>query len=145
MLSGVLLKIHSKDHAMSRLFLTAACLASLATLALPSPALAQGAPQTLSMTKIDPATLATGYRTSKVVGSIILNDAKEKIGTVDDLIVTKEGTVPYAVISVGGFLGVGTRYVVVPANLLVVQNGQMTLIGASKDSLKALPEFTYAQ
>lgn len=127
---------------MSRLFLTAAC---LATLALSLPALAQGAPQTLSMTKIDPTSLATGYRTSKVVGSAVVNEAKENIGTVDDLIVTKDGTVPYAVISVGGFLGVGTKYVVVPANLLVVQNDQMTLMGASKESLKALPEFTYAK
>ncbi|WP_370674307.1 PRC-barrel domain-containing protein [Pleomorphomonas sp. PLEO] len=130
---------------MSRLLLTAAYLTALAALALPLPALAQGAPQTLSMTKIDPASLATGYRTSKVVGAIVVNEAKEKIGTVDDLIVTKDDTVPYAVLSVGGFLGVGTRYVVVPANLLVVQNGQMTLTGASKDSLKALPEFTYAK
>ncbi len=130
---------------MSRLFLTAACLATLVTLALPLPALAQGAPQTLSMTKVDPTSLATGYRTSKVVGSVIVNEAKEKIGTVDDLIVTKDGTVPYAVISVGGFLGVGTRYVVVPADLLQVQNDQMTLAGATKESLKALPEFTYAK
>jgi len=80
-----------------------------------------------------------------MVGSAIVNEANEKIGTVDDLIVTKDGTVPYAVISVGGFLGVGTKYVVVPANLLVVQNDQMTLTGASKDWLKALPEFNYAK
>lgn len=130
---------------MSRLFMTTGCIAALATLTLPVSALAQGAPQTLSMTKIDPASLATGYRTSKVVGSTIVNEANEKIGTVDDLIVTKDGTVPYAVISVGGFLGVGTRYVVVPANLLVVQNDQMTLTGASKEWLKALPEFSYAK
>ncbi len=127
---------------MSRLWLTAACLASLA---LPLPVLAQGTPQTLSMPKIDPASLATGYRTSKVVGATIVNEAKENIGTVDDLIVTKDGTVPYAVISVGGFLGVGTKYVVVPADLLQVQDDHMTLVGASKESLKALPEFTYAK
>lgn len=130
---------------MSRLFMTAGCLAALATLGPPFPALAQGTQQTMAMTKVDPASLATGYRTSKVVGSTIVNEAKEKIGTVDDLIVTKDGTVPYAVISVGGFLGVGSKYVVVPANLLVVQNDQMTLTGASKDWLKALPEFNYAK
>lgn len=130
---------------MQRLFTIAGCLAILATFTLPTSVLAQGAQQTMSMTKIDPASLATGYRTSKVVGSAIVNEANEKIGTVDDLIVTMDGTVPYAVISVGGFLGVGTKYVVVPANLLVVQNDQMTLTGASKDWLKALPEFNYAK
>ena len=36
--------------------------------ALSGPAFSQGAPQTLSLMKVDPATLATGYRTSKVVG-----------------------------------------------------------------------------
>lgn len=130
---------------MSRFIFAAACLVTLTSLALPLPAMAQGAPQTLSMTKIDPASLATGYRTSKVVGSAVVNEAKEQIGTVDDLIVTKDGTVPYAVISVGGFLGVGTKYVVVPANLLVMQDKQIVLTGASKDSLKSLPEFTYAK
>lgn len=130
---------------MSRLLMTVGCLTALATLMLPDAVFAQGAQQTLSMTKIDPASLATGYRTSKVVGSTIVNEAKEKIGTVDDLIVTKDGTVPYAVISVGGFLGVGTKYVVVPANLLVVMDDHMTLTGASKDWLKALPEFNYAK
>lgn len=130
---------------MSRLLMTVGCVTALATLMLPGIVFAQGAQQTLSMTKIDPASLATGYRTSKVVGSTIVNEAKEKIGTVDDLIVTKDGTVPYAVISVGGFLGVGTKYVVVPADLLVVMDNQMTLTGASKDWLKALPEFNYAK
>lgn len=130
---------------MSRFFMTAGCLAALATLGASFPALGQGTQQTMSMTKVDPASLATGYRTSKVVGAVIVNEAKEKIGTVDDLIVTKDGTVPYAVISVGGFLGVGTRFVVVPANLLVVENDQMTLTGASKGWLEALPEFNYAK
>lgn len=39
--------------------------------ALSGPAFAQGAPQTLSLMKVDPASVATGYRTSKVVGSTV--------------------------------------------------------------------------
>jgi hypothetical protein len=35
------------------------------------------------------------------------------VGTIDDLIVTPGGQAPYAVLSVGGFLGLGTKYVVV--------------------------------
>lgn len=130
---------------MTRFFLSAACLAMLAPLAMSLPAQAQGAQQTLAMTKVDPTSLATGYRTSKVVGANVVNEANEKIGTVDDLIVTKDGAVPYAVISVGGFLGVGTKYVVVPANLLSVQTDHITLAGGSLDSLKALPDFAYAK
>ena len=112
--------------------------------ALSGPAFSQGAPQTLSLMKVDPATLATGYRTSKVVGSTVYNEANETVGTIDDLIVTPNVTVPFAVLSVGGFLGMGTKYVVVPYSSLVVQDKKMVLPGATKDSLKSLPEFKYS-
>jgi hypothetical protein len=131
---------------MKRSIVSAACVAAVAaTLATPLPVLAQGTQQTLSITKIDPASLATGYRTSKVVGSAIVNEAKEKLGTIDDLIVTDDGKVPYAVISVGGFLGVGTKYVVVPASTLEVKDNEILVIGATRESLKALPDFNYAK
>ena len=98
----------------------------------------------MSLMKVDPATLATGYRTSKVVGSTVYNEANEAVGTVDDLIVTPSETVPFAVLSVGGFLGMGTKYVVVPFSSLVVKDKKMVLPGATKDSLKSLPGFKYS-
>jgi len=117
--------------------------AAILALTFGSPAYSQGTPQTIAMTKVDPASLATGYRTSRVVGSPVLNEANETVGTIDDLIVTSSETVPYAVLSVGGFLGVGTRYVVVPFNAITVVDKHMMLRGATKDTLKALPEFSY--
>jgi hypothetical protein len=106
--------------------------------------LAQGTPQTAGVMKVDPATVATGYRVSKVVGSTVVNEANETVGTIDDLIVTPSEQVPFAVLSVGGFLGMGTKYVVVPYSALKIQDKKMVLPGATKDSLKALPEFKYA-
>jgi hypothetical protein len=111
--------------------------------ALSGPAFSQGAPQTLSLMKVDPATLATGYRTSKVVGSTVVNEANETVGTIDDLIVTPAEKVPFAVLSVGGFLGMGTKYVVVPFSALEMNEKRVTLRGATKDSLKGLPDFKY--
>ena len=108
------------------------------------PALSQGTPQTLSVMKVDPASLATGYRTSKVEGSTVVNETNETVGTIDDLIVTPGDKVPFAVLSVGGFLGLGTKYVVVPYNSLEVRDSKMVLAGATKDSLKSLPEFKYS-
>jgi hypothetical protein len=106
---------------------------------------AQGVPQTAGVVKVDPATIATGYRTSKMVGSTIVDDANEDVGTIDDLIVTPGEKVPFAVLSVGGFLGVGSKYVVVPFSAPQVKDKtHMILPGATKDSLKALPEFKYA-
>ena len=120
-------------------------LAGAAVLAasLGGPAYSQGAPQTVTLMKVDPASLATGYRTSKVVGSTVVNEANETVGTIDDLIVTPNEKVPFAVLSVGGFLGMGTKYVVVPFSALQVRDKKMVLPGATKDSLKALPDFKY--
>jgi len=110
---------------------------------LGSPVLAQGTPQTVSLMKVDPQSLATGYRTSKV-GSTVVNEANETVGTIDDLIVTPSEKVPFAVLSVGGFLGIGTKYVVVPFSSLEVNDKRMMLRAATKDSLKSLPEFMYS-
>ncbi|MBC7638018.1 MAG: PRC-barrel domain-containing protein [Acetobacteraceae bacterium] len=126
-----------------RTIFRAVCIASLAT-GIATPALSQGTPQTLSMMRIDPASLATGYRSSKLVGSKVYNDGNEAVGTIDDLIVTPNDRVPYAVLSVGGFIGIGSKLVVVPFNLLEVKDNKMVLGGASKDSLKALMEFKYS-
>lgn len=108
------------------------------------PAFSQGNPQTISLLKIDNATLATGYRTSKVVGSTVINELNETVGTIDDLIVTANDKVPFAVLSVGGFLGVGTKLVVVSFSELQVRDKKMLLRGATKESLKGLPNFIYA-
>jgi hypothetical protein len=62
--------------------------------------------------------LAASYRTSKVIGSSIVNDAHEAVGKIDDLLVSSDGKQPYAVLSIGGFLGVGTHLVVVPYDTL---------------------------
>ncbi len=123
------------------LLLSAAVLfvAALGTSAFP-----QGVPQTMGLTRIDPTSLATGYRTSKVVGSTVVNEAGDNVGTIDDLIVTPSDKVPFAVLSIGGFLGMGTTYVVVPYSQLEVQDKRMLLRGATKESLKALPVFHYA-
>ena len=117
--------------------------AAIFAASLSGPVFSQGAPQTVTLMKVDPATLATGYRTSKVVGSSVVNEAKETVGTIDDLIVTPTDKVPFAVLSVGGFLGMGTKYVVVPFSSIQVKDKQMVLPGATKDSLRALPEFKY--
>jgi hypothetical protein len=105
---------------------------------------AQGTPQTVELAKVDVQKLSAGYRASKVIGSSIVNDANETIGTVDDLLVSRDGKQPYAVLSIGGFLGMGTRLVVVPYETLRFADKKVTLPGGTKEGLKMLPEFKYA-
>ena len=115
---------------------------ALAIAATPaSVALAQGKPQTL--TKLQATEVATGYRSSKIIGSEVYNESSEVIGKVDDLIVTPKDRVVYAIVSIGGFLGMGDRLVAVPYERLTVSPNKIVLAGASKDNLKAWPEFRY--
>ena len=105
---------------------------------------AQGTPQTVDLVKLDVQKLAAGYRASKVMGSNVVNDAGETIGTINDLLVSADGKQPYAVLSIGGFLGMGTHLVVVPYETLKFANNKVMLPGGTREGLKMLPEFKYA-
>jgi hypothetical protein len=107
-------------------------------------AAAQGTPQTVDLVKVDVQKLAVGYRASKVIGSNVVNDANETIGEISDLLVSLDGKQPYAVLSIGGFLGMGTRLVVVPYETLKFADNRVVLPGGTKEGLKKLPEFKYA-
>src|SRR6202041_3624632 len=49
------------------------------------------------------------WRTSKVVGLSVYNDNNESIGSINDLLTDKSGTIKAVVLGVGGFLGVCAR------------------------------------
>jgi PRC-barrel domain len=51
----------------------------------------------------------------KILGKAVYN--KEKIGTIDDLIITPDKSVSYAIIGAGGFLGMGRHDVAIPVSL----------------------------
>jgi len=107
------------------------------------PALPQSAVQLI---KVDLSVVAKGYRMSKMIGSTVINDKNEKIGTVDDVIADKDKKqLSFAVLQVGGFLGLGGRLVAVPYDSLVIDDAgqKITLPGGSKDELKKLSEFNY--
>jgi hypothetical protein len=53
------------------------------------------------------------WRASKMVGVNVYNDSNEKLGSIDELIMNKEGKIDKVIIGVGGFLGVGQRDIAV--------------------------------
>jgi hypothetical protein len=112
---------------------------------LAAPAKAQGVPQSVEITKVDVQKVAAGYRASKVIGSSVINEANETIGKIDELLVTRDGKEPYAVLSVGGFLGMGTRMVVIRYDSLKFADDKIVLPGGTKDGLKMLPAFQYSK
>lgn len=118
---------------------------SLTAAMICQPASAQGAPQVVALVKIDPTTVATGYRASKILGATVMNEAKESIGKIDDLIVSEDGKTPFAVVSVGGFLGMGDHLIAIPYAAFKMVDGKITLPGATKEELKGLTPFLYAK
>jgi sporulation protein YlmC with PRC-barrel domain len=53
------------------------------------------------------------WRASKIVGLNVYNDQNESIGSINDLLTDKNGSIKAVVIGVGGFLGVGAHLVAV--------------------------------
>ena len=106
---------------------------------------AQGVQQPVAIAKVDVQTVQGGYRASKVIGSKVLNDANETIGKIDDLLVTRDGKEPYAVRSIGGFLGIDSKLVVIRYDSLKFVDNTIVLPGGTKDGLNILPAFEYAK
>jgi sporulation protein YlmC with PRC-barrel domain len=76
--------------------------------------------QTATANKADAANTSASmhrdgeWRATKLSGVDVYNEANEKIGDVNDVILDKSGKAEKVILSVGGFLGIGERYVAVP-------------------------------
>ena len=58
------------------------------------------------------------WRASSLVGATVYDDQGNSIGTVNDLLVSSDGSTQNVVLSVGGFLGIGSKLVQVPFNTI---------------------------
>lgn len=86
----------------------------------------------------------TSMQVDRLVGKAVRNPEGDKIGDIEAVYVTPSGQIDTVIIGVGGFLGMGERDVAVKwSNLKVTDNGDKITAAMTKDSLKALPEYTY--
>jgi sporulation protein YlmC with PRC-barrel domain len=99
---------------------------------------AEESPATTNRTSAAPAAASESsssfqgdWRASKVAGLSVYNDSNESIGSINDLLMDKSGSVKAAVISVGGFLGVGARLVAVPFDKIKFMTEPVAYTGAS--------------
>jgi PRC-barrel domain len=80
-----------------------------------------------------------------VLGRDVRSAADEDMGRIVDVIVDRQGTVRAAVIDFGGFLGVGSRKIVVDWNALhfghVANKSASISLELTKDQVKAAPEY----
>jgi hypothetical protein len=113
------------------------------------PPVAGKAPLGVAVVEMD--TVVHGWSARKdLLDKTVTNDQKEKIGKIEDMIVSRstDAQLPvasFAIIGVGGFLGIGRNDVAIPMEQIKLEEKQLVLPGATKAALKALPSFEYAR
>jgi len=90
----------------------------------------------------------TAELSSNVVGLDVYNNDNKDIGQIKDVAWNQHGHAQAFIVSVGGFLGVGTHYVAVnPQDIKISYNDSdkkwHAAMNATADQLKAAPEFKY--
>jgi sporulation protein YlmC with PRC-barrel domain len=119
------------------------------SLALMTPSLAQAqvaGSTVLGVAAAELREVATGWSAKRqVIGRPVFNDKNEKVGTVDDIIISPDKAVSYAIVGAGGFLGVASHDVAIPVNQFTQADGKLVLAGATKEAIKAMPPFEYAR
>ena len=80
---------------------------------------------------------------SKIIGEAVENLQKEKLGKIHELVIdAKEGRVAYAVLSFGGFMGMGNKLFAMPWKAFEFSNTENKLIlNVDKKKLETAPGF----
>jgi PRC-barrel domain len=84
---------------------------------------------------------------SRLIGLNIKNPADETIGEIYDIVLTDANAIRAYIVSVGGFLGIGTRYVAIDPKAISInrqddKNWTATM-KVNKDQLRAAPEYKW--
>ena len=88
--------------------------------------------------------LASGWSVKKtLLGKTIYNEAGQKVGKVEDLIIAPDTNVSYVIVGAGGFVGIGRHDVAIPVAQIQDKAGKLVMPGATKDTIKDMPVFTY--
>jgi len=80
---------------------------------------------------------------SKIIGEAVVNRKDENLGKIHELVIdAEEGHLAYAVLSFGGFMGMGNKLFAVPWKAFEFSNSENKLIlHVDKEKLKTAPGF----
>jgi hypothetical protein len=122
-----------EEHMLSKSIATALLTTSLMT----GLAVAQSTTDKADTAKVTKMHRVGDWRASKLSGVAVYNDANEKIGDVNDVILGKSGNVTNVILGVGGFLGMGEHYVAVTFDQLKWMDEPMRSTTASTSTTPA--------
>jgi hypothetical protein len=104
-----------------------------------------GGTTTVGVSVTESTQIAMGWSVRKtLLRKTIYNDAGEKVGKVQDLIISPDKRLSYVIVGAGGFIGIGRHDVAIPMTQIETRDGKLVMPGATKDTIKAMPEFAYA-
>jgi putative membrane protein len=85
-----------------------------------------------------------GQQAAALVGNQVLNQEGESIGEIEDVVLDQQQNA-FAVVSVGGFLGIGEKNVAIPVSERPGQNGEGLTTAMSQADLEDLPAYEEGQ
>ena len=99
-------------------------------------------PATAAMTPAERHDWERAHRMSKIIGTEVRTKSGERVGEIRDVIVDNAGNVKLAIVSTGGFLGLGDTLHAVPWDALALGAKDDRVIDIDKARLKEAPHFT---
>ena len=112
----------------------------------PSPQAPEAPEGPLGVTGTELRDVTKGWSVKRtILGQPVYNEKDEHVGTVDDIIVSPDKALSDAIINAGGFLGLTKHNVAIPVSQFKLVDNKFVLPGATKEALKASPEFQFAQ
>jgi len=83
------------------------------------------------------------FKANEIIGSSVKNGQGEELGAIEELVINpQDGRVIYAVLSVGGFLGMGDKLFAIPWEALTPMPGEQTFkLDVKKEKLAGAPGF----
>jgi sporulation protein YlmC with PRC-barrel domain len=81
-----------------------------------------------------------------IIGASVRNENRETVGKIEDVYLDQNGAIKTVVVSVGGFLGVGSKHVAVKWSDLKFSREDKSIVittNWTKDSLKAMPDYKH--
>jgi sporulation protein YlmC with PRC-barrel domain len=123
----------------------------------PAPKQTQGQTAQAGMQEATPSTMTVKFvnvqpadvMAYNLLGTDVYNNQDENIGEIADMVIDNGKTVRALIISVGGFLGMGERYVAVdPSTVTLVpeeDNDMRAIMNTSREDLENAPTFEYEQ
>jgi len=107
-----------------------------------APAASRAQASAPAMTPAERHDWESAHRVSKILGTEVRTKFGEKVGDIRDIVVDDRGAIRLAIVSTGGFLGVGDRLHAVPWDLLTPGPKDDRILDIDKAHLQAAPGFT---